>query len=45
MNAEEPEPVIARAEVVATLFNVADIATELRRMRAILEENGEEEED
>jgi hypothetical protein len=39
----EPEPLISREEVVAMLFNLADIAVDVHLMRAILEENGEEE--
>jgi hypothetical protein len=45
VSAREWQPVIAREEVVATLFNLADIAVEVRRIRAILEESDEEEED
>jgi hypothetical protein len=45
VSAREPEPLIAREEVVAMLFNVADIATEVRLIRAILGEDDEEEED
>jgi hypothetical protein len=41
----EPEPLISREEVVATLFNVADIAAEATIIRQLLEENGEAEED
>jgi hypothetical protein len=41
----EPESVISHEEAVATMFNLADIAAEVRRIRAILEENGEAEED
>lgn len=41
-----PEPVIARSEVVALLFNVSDIATALARIQRLLEEDdGEEEAD
>jgi len=36
----EPEPLISREEVVATLFNVADIAAQARIIRQLLEENG-----
>jgi hypothetical protein len=45
MSVAEPEPLISRDEVVATMFMIADIAVEVRVIRAILEENGEEEED
>jgi hypothetical protein len=41
----EPEPLISREEVVAMLFNVADIAAEATIIRQLLEENGEAEED
>jgi hypothetical protein len=41
----QPEPLISREEVVAMLFNIADIASEAETVRRILEENGEEEED
>jgi hypothetical protein len=40
-----PEPPISREEVVAMLFNIADIASEAETIRRILEESGEEEED
>jgi hypothetical protein len=42
-----PEPVIARAEVVALLFNVSDIAVTLAKIERFLKEgwNGEEEAD
>jgi hypothetical protein len=42
-----PEPVIARAEVVALLFNVSDIAVTLAKIERFLKggENGEEEVD
>jgi hypothetical protein len=40
------EPVIARDEVVALLFNVSDIVASLGRIERLLEdENGEEEAD
>ena len=40
------EPVIERAEVVALLFNVSDIARTLNRIERLLEEDdGEEEAD
>jgi hypothetical protein len=45
MNAPESEPVISRSEVVASILNLADIAAETRRTRAILEESDEEEAD
>jgi hypothetical protein len=41
----EPEPLISREEVVATMFNVADITADVRFIRRLLEENGEEEEE
>jgi hypothetical protein len=43
-----PDPLIERAEVVALLFNVSDIASALERIERLLEEdesNGEEEAD
>jgi hypothetical protein len=39
------EPVIERAEVVALLFNVSDIAESVRLIERILEEDDGEEED
>jgi hypothetical protein len=40
------EPVIERAEVVALLFNVSDIARSLARIERLLgEDDGEEEDD
>ena len=39
------EPLISREEVVATMFMIADIAVDVNMIRAILGENGEEEED
>jgi hypothetical protein len=40
------EPVIERAEVVALLFNVSDIAFALKRIERLLaEDDGEEEAD
>ena len=45
LSVAEPESLISRAEVVATLFNIADIALEAKIIRAILEEDSEEEED
>jgi hypothetical protein len=40
------EPVIERAEVVALLFNVSDIASSLDRIEQLLgEDDGEEEAD
>jgi hypothetical protein len=41
----EPEPLISRQEVIATMFMIADIAVHLSVIRGILEENDEEEED
>lgn len=41
----EPQPLISREEVVAMLFNIADIAAEAVIIRELLEENGEAEED
>jgi hypothetical protein len=41
-----PDPLIERAEVVALLFNVSDIAVTLGRIERLLEEDdGEEETD
>ncbi|MEX2103099.1 MAG: hypothetical protein WD805_03980 [Gaiellaceae bacterium] len=45
MNVAEPEPLISREEVVATMFMIADIASEVHVIRRLLEENGEEEEE
>ena len=45
MSIDAPERVFSREEAVATMFNLADIATEVRRIRTILEETDEEEED
>jgi hypothetical protein len=39
------EPVIAREEVVALLFNVSDIAASLATIERLLEEDDGEEED
>jgi hypothetical protein len=40
------EPLIDRDEIVALLFNVSDIATSLRRIERLLEdEDGKEEAD
>ena len=39
-----PEPLIERDEIVALLFNVSDIAANLARIVALLEEDDEEEE-
>jgi hypothetical protein len=39
------ERLISREEAVATMFNVADIVAELRVIRRLLEEDGEEEEE
>jgi hypothetical protein len=41
----QPEPLMSREEVVATMFNVSDIATDISVIRRVLEENGEEEEE
>jgi hypothetical protein len=41
----EPEPLISRDEVVATMFLFADIAADVKVLRRILEESNEEEED
>jgi hypothetical protein len=38
------EPLIERAEVVALLFNVSDIASSLATIERLLEEDGGEEE-
>ena len=41
-----PDPLIERAEVVALLFNVSDIAASLERIERLLgEDDGEEEAD
>jgi hypothetical protein len=45
MSVPEREALISREEVIATLFLLADIATDVRTIRGLLEENGEEEED
>lgn len=45
MSIAEAEPLISREEVVAMLFNIADIAAEAAFIRALIEENGEAEED
>jgi hypothetical protein len=41
----EPEPLISRDEVVALLFNIANITVEATIIRELLQENGEAEED
>ena len=41
----EPEPLIAREEVVAMLFNIADIAAEAWLIRHLLEDDGDEKEE
>jgi hypothetical protein len=41
----EPEPLIYREEVVATMFTLADIAAHVHVIRRLLEENSEEEEE
>jgi hypothetical protein len=43
MDAAEPETLISRSEVVGTLFTLTDIAVDVNVIRAILEENDEEE--
>jgi hypothetical protein len=41
-----PDPLIERAEVVALLFNISDIASALERIERLLgEDDGEEEAD
>jgi hypothetical protein len=45
MDAPESEQLISRPELVATLFKINDIATDVERIRAILEGEDEEEED
>jgi hypothetical protein len=40
----EAEPVLGREEVVALLFAVFDMLDELRAIRKLLEDDGEEEE-
>jgi hypothetical protein len=39
------EPLIERDEIVALLFNVSDIAVTLVQIKALLEDDGEEEAD
>jgi hypothetical protein len=41
----EPERLISREEVLATIFLIADIATEARTIRRLLEDDGEAEEE
>jgi hypothetical protein len=41
----EPEPLISREEVVATMFVIADIATDVNVIRRVLQEDDEEEAD
>jgi hypothetical protein len=45
MSVAQPEPLISLKEVVAMLFNIADLAAEAVIIRELLEENGEAEED
>jgi hypothetical protein len=45
VSAVEPEQLISREEVVVTMFLIADIATEARTIRRLLEEDDEEEEE
>jgi hypothetical protein len=45
MSIAAPEPLISQEEMVAMLFNIADIAAEAAFIRGLLEENGEAEED
>ena len=44
MGDAEAEPVISREEVLSTMFLIADIATETRTIRTLLEDDGEAEE-
>ena len=39
----ESEPIFFRQEAVGLMFAVADILVEVRRIRALLEDDGEEE--
>jgi hypothetical protein len=41
----EPEPLIYRDEVLAILGALADLVVDVRGIRAVLEEDGEEEEE
>jgi hypothetical protein len=41
----EPEPLIVRDEVVARLFNIAEVAAAAQLIRELIEEDGEAEED
>ena len=43
MAAEQLEPLITRDELTATHFNIADIRSEVRTIRQLLEESDEEE--
>ena len=45
MSLSEPEPVITREQVVATMFMVADIVADVYAIRRLLEEDREEEEE
>jgi ribosomal protein S24E len=45
MSVAQPGSLISREEVVAMLFNIADIAAEAVIIRELLKENGEAEED
>jgi hypothetical protein len=45
VNVSEPERLISLEEVVATMFMVADITSDVHAIRRLLEENGEEEEE
>ena len=40
-----PEQLITRDELVALLFKVSDIAASLQRIEALLQEDGEEEDE
>lgn len=44
LDAAEPEPVISREEVVATMLTLTDIATDVNAIRGLLEADEEEEE-
>jgi DNA-binding phage protein len=45
MSDGDPERLISREEVVATMFNLADIATDVQVIRRLLEQDDEEEEE
>ena len=41
----EPEPLIYREEVTAIMWAIGDIVAELKAIRRLLEDDGEEEEE